>query len=183
MQRDVDAADRMIALLADLLRASLNIRTQEIPLKDELDLLQKYLDIERIRFENRIGITYDIQPETLDARLPSLILQPLVENAIEHGIAPTSGPGRIDISARRDGDMLWIEVRDDGVGLSDAALEALQKGIGVSNAQSRLRHLYGASQRFEFVRRGPRGLAVRVVVPWREDVALAAPSGEVERAT
>jgi signal transduction histidine kinase len=169
VRRDPEAADRMIALLADLLRASLVIRAQEIPLKDELDLLAKYLDIERVRFGERLTVTYDIEAEALDARVPSLILQPLVENAIEHGIAPKSGPGRVDVSARREGRMLWIEVRDDGVGLGEELFEARRKGIGVSNTESRLRHLYGPAHRFEFVRRGPQGLGVRVVVPWRAE--------------
>jgi|WetSurMetagenome_2_1015567.scaffolds.fasta_scaffold98763_1 two-component system, LytTR family, sensor kinase len=184
MHRDVEAADRMIALLADLLRASLNVRAQEIPLKDELELLRRYLDIERVRFGERLTIHYDIDPETLDARLPSLVLQPLAENAIEHGIAPMSGPGRIDISARREGRMLWIEVHDDGLGLGDGAFEALRKGIGVSNTESRLRHLYGPRYRFEFVRRGSRGLTVRVVVPWQVQVVVpASQGGAVETVT
>jgi signal transduction histidine kinase len=182
MHRDLDAADRMIALLADLLRASLKINTQEIPLKDELDLLQRYLDIERIRFGDRLTVTYDIEPETLDARVPSLVLQPLVENAIEHGIAPTSRPGGITIHARRQGHMLWMEVRDDGAGLSEDALEALQKGIGVSNTRSRLRHLYGSAHRFEFVRPGSRGLSVRVVLPWHAEASTPAHPEALETA-
>ncbi len=172
MRRDVDAADRMIVLLADLLRASLTLRAQEIPLKDELDLLQRYLDIERIRFGNRLTVTYDIEAETLDARVPSFLLQPLVENAIEHGIAPMSRPGVVIIHARRDEQSLWMEIRDDGAGLSQDALEALQKGIGLSNTRARLRHLYGPHHRFEFVRPGTRGLSVRIVLPWHLETAL-----------
>jgi sensor histidine kinase YesM len=180
MHRDVEAADQMIALLADLLRATLAIQTQEIPLKDELDLLQKYVDIERIRFADRLTITYDIDPETLDACLPSLLLQPLVENAIEHGIAPTSRPGTVKVSARRAEQTLWLEVQDDGVGLGDDVLAALQDGIGVSNTRSRLRHLYGPAHRFEFVRRGARGLTVRVVVPWHAATPSPADGHELE---
>jgi two-component system, LytTR family, sensor kinase len=183
MHRDVEAADRMIALLADLLRASLNIRSPEIPLKDELDLLGRYLDIERVRFGPRLTVTYDIEPEALDARVPSLILQPLVENAIEHGIAPKGGTGHVDISARREGGRLWLEVRDDGVGLCEDVFEARRRGIGVSNTESRLRHLYGPAHRFEFVRRGSRGLSVRVVVPWRADSPTTDRRPEVETVT
>ena len=173
MHIDLGAADRMIALLGDLLRSSLQISTQEIPLKDELDLLRKYLDIEQLRFRDRLTVTYDIPEETLDARVPSLLLQPLVENALDHGIAPSSGRGRLDIRARREGAHLFLEVADDGVGLKEDALTAIQKGIGVSNTRSRLQMLYGPAQRFEFCRTGPRGLTVRVVVPWRD--ALPAP--------
>jgi len=174
MHRDINAAETMITLLADLLRASLATRTQEIPLKDELDLLRKYLDIERIRFGDRLTLTYDIDAETLDARVPSFLLQPLVENAIEHGIAPMSRPGSVAVHARREGDSLWLEIRDNGVGLSRDALDALQKGIGLSNTRSRLRHLYGPHHRFEFVRQAAGGLAVRIVLPWRVDGAPAA---------
>jgi two-component system LytT family sensor kinase len=107
-----------------------------------------------------------VQPETLDALVPNMLLQPLVENAIKHGISRKSGAGHIDIAARRDAQKLWLEVRDDGVGLSDDALTALQKGIGVSTTRARLQHLFGADYRFEF-RRQPRGLAVIVSIPWR----------------
>ena len=107
-----------------------------------------------------------MQPETLDTLVPNLLLQPLVENAIKHGIAKKAGPGHIDISARRDGDKLRMEVRDDGVGLSEDALTALQKGIGVSTTRARLQHLFGADYRFEFHRQ-PAGLTVVVAIPWR----------------
>jgi len=175
MHIDLAAADRMIALLGDLLRSSLQISAQEIPLKDELELLGKYLDIERLRFRQRLTVSYDIPAETLDALVPSLILQPLVENALDHGIAPSSGGGRLDVRARRDGDRLFLEVIDDGVGLREDALTAIQKGIGVSNTRSRLQCLYGPAQRFEFCRTGPRGLTVRVVIPWHEAVSAAQP--------
>jgi len=175
MHIDLAAADRMIALLGDLLRSSLQITAQEIPLKDELELLAKYLDIERLRFRHRLTVSYDIPAETLDALVPRLLLQPLVENALDHGIAPSSAGGRIDIRARRDNDRLFLEVIDDGVGLREDALTAIQKGIGVSNTRSRLQCLYGPAQRFEFFRAGPRGLTVRVVIPWHDAVPAAQP--------
>ena len=114
-------------------------------------------------------VRFDVQPETLDTLVPNLILQPLVENAIKHGVAKKSGPGHIDISARRDGDKLRMEVRDDGVGLSEDALTALQKGIGVSTTRARLQHLFGADCRFEFHRQ-PSGLSVVVVIPWQTEL-------------
>src|SRR4029450_6598579 len=107
-----------------------------------------------------------VHPDTLDTRVPSLLLQPLVENAIKHGVARKAGLGHIDISARREGDKLRLEVRDDGVGLSEDALTALQKGIGVSTTRARLQHLFGADYRFEFHRQ-PSGLSVVIALPWQ----------------
>ena len=167
MHRDVEAADRTLMRLSDLLRLTLdNLGQQEITLKAELDFVAKYLQIEQTRFTDRLVTRFDIQPEALDALVPNMLLQPLVENAIKHGIARKEGPGHIDITARRDADKLWMEVRDDGVGLTETALVALQKGIGVSTTRARLQHLFGAEYRFEFHRQAD-GLAVVVVIPWR----------------
>ena len=108
MHRDVEAADRTLMRLSDLLRLTLeNIGQQEIPLQSELDFLAKYLQIEQTRFADRLIVRFDVQPETLDTLVPNLILQPLVENAIKHGVAKKTGPGHIDISARREGGC-WI---------------------------------------------------------------------------
>jgi signal transduction histidine kinase len=104
--------------------------------------------------------------------VPSLILQPLVENAIKHGVARKAGPGHIQITARRDGDKLWMEVRDDGVGLSQDGWRTLHKGIGVSTTRERLLRLFGADFRFEFHRHNP-GLAVIVALPWRVESSPA----------
>jgi two-component system, LytTR family, sensor kinase len=167
MHRDVEAADRTLMRLSDLLRMTLeHAGAQEVTLRTELDFLAKYLDIEQTRFADRLVVHFDIDPETLDTLLPSLLLQPLVENAIKHGVARKAGPGHVNITARRDHDKLWIEVRDDGAGLSDDALSALQKGIGVSTTRARLQHQFGADFRFEFHRQEP-GVAVVVAVPWR----------------
>src|SRR4029453_2261255 len=104
---------------------------QEIPLQGELDFLSKYLQIEQTRFADRLIVRFDVQTDALDTLQPNFIPQPLLENAIKHGVAMKSGPGHVDISARREGDKLRMEVRDDGVGLSEDALTALQKGIVV----------------------------------------------------
>jgi signal transduction histidine kinase len=166
MHRDVNAADRMLTRLSDLLRLSLaRIGVAEVPLKEEIEFVQKYAEIECTRYRDRLAVTFDIEPETLDALVPNLILQPIVENAIKHGIAPRSGPGHVVVVARRDGRWLAMEVQDDGVGLSEEAFVAVQKGIGVSNTRARLNHQYGSRYRFEFSRR-PAGLVVRVVIPW-----------------
>ena len=170
MHRDVEAADRMLMRLSDLLRMTLeNLGQLEVSLQTELDFLEKYLQIEQTRFADRLTVRFDVQPETRDIRVPSLLLQPLVENSIKHGVAKKAGVGHIDISARRDGDKLLIEVRDDGAGLSEDALTALQKGIGVSTTRARLQHLFGADFRFEFHRLN-EGVAVVVAVPWRTEL-------------
>ncbi len=167
MHRDVDAADRTLMRLSDLLRMTLeSLGRHETTLKAELEFLSKYLEIEQTRFADRLVVRLDVQPDTLDVNVPALLLQPLVENAIRHGVATKAGPGHIRITARRDHDSLWMEVRDDGVGLSETALVALQKGLGVSTTRARLQHLFGADYRFEF-HRLPVGLAVVVAVPWR----------------
>ncbi len=175
MHSDVDAADRTLMRLSDLLRMTLeNIGRQEIPLQAELDFVSKYLEIEQTRFADRLIVRFEIAPETLDALVPALLLQPLVENAIKHGISKKSGPGHIDIRARPDHDKLWIEVRDDGRGLSETALIAMQKGIGVSTTRARLQHQFGADFRFEF-HRLEEGVAVVVAVPWRTETRANEP--------
>ncbi len=167
MHRDVDAADRTLIRLSDLLRMTLeNLGEQQVTLKTELDFLTKYLEIEQTRFADRLSVHFDVQPEALDVLVPTLLVQPIVENAIKHGISRKKGPGHITISAHAVHDKLCIEVRDDGVGLSETALNALHKGIGVSTTRARLQHQYGADYRFEFHRLA-QGLAVVVAVPWR----------------
>jgi two-component system LytT family sensor kinase len=169
MHRDVEAADRTLMRLSDLLRMTLeHVDQQEITLHAELDFLAKYLEIEQTRFADRLAVRFDIAPETFDTLVPALLLQPLVENAIKHGVSKKSGPGHIDIRARRDHDKLRIEVRDDGLGLSETALTALQKGIGVSTTRARLQHQFGADCRFEF-HRLDEGVAVVVALPWRTE--------------
>jgi two-component system LytT family sensor kinase len=168
MHRDVAAADRTLVRLSDLLRLTLErLGAQEVTLEEELEFLGKYLDIERTRFADRLVVRFEIEPATLQAFVPTLLLQPLVENAIKHGVARKAGAGHIDVTAKRDHDKLWIEIRDDGVGLSEDALTALHKGIGVSTTRARLQHQFGADFRFEF-HRLPQGVAVVVAVPWRD---------------
>jgi two-component system, LytTR family, sensor kinase len=169
MHRDVEEADRTLTRLSDLLRLTLDtLGQQEIPLQGELDFLSKYLQIEQTRFADRLIVRFDVESEALDTLVPNLILQPLVENAIKHGVAKKAGPGHIDICARREGDKLRMEVRDDGAGLSEDALTALQKGIGVSTTRARLQHLFGADYRFEFHRQSS-GLTVVIAIPWRKE--------------
>jgi two-component sensor histidine kinase len=169
MHRDVDAADAMIARLSDLLRMSLHrVGVQEVTLKEELDFLSKYLEIEQTRFRDRLSVVFDIQADTLDALVPNLLLQPLVENAIKHGIGPRPTPGQIAVRARRAGAMLELDVQDNGVGLSSARLTDFNRGVGLSNTRSRLDHLYGALHRFEFRQPAEGGLLVLIAIPLAE---------------
>jgi sensor histidine kinase YesM len=149
-----------------------------VTLQEELAFLEKYLEIEQIRFQDRLTVRFDIEPETLDAEVPRLILQPLVENAIKHGVSPRTGPGLIEISARRERAMLAIEVRDNGVGLSGAARARLTRGVGLSNTRARLECLYGAEHTLEFSE-SHGGLAVKMQIP----LTGAAPAPAAEAAT
>ena len=176
MHRDVDAADAMIARLSDLLRMSLErVGVQEVPLKEELDFLSKYLEIEQTRFRDRLTVVFDVQAETLHALVPNLLLQPLVENAIKHGIGPRPTPGQIAVRARLNGAMLELDVQDNGVGLSAARLTDFNRGVGLSNTRSRLDHLYGSLHRFEFRQPAEGGLLVCIAIPMAE---LASEVGE-----
>jgi two-component system, LytTR family, sensor kinase len=169
MHRDVEAADAMIARLSDLLRMSLQrIEVQEVTLKDELDFLSKYLEIEQTRFRDRLSVVFDIHSDTLDALVPNLLLQPLVENAIKHGIGPRPTPGQITVRARSAGAMLELDVQDNGVGLSAARLTDFNRGVGLSNTRSRLDHLYGSLHRFEFRQPAEGGLLVLIAIPMAE---------------
>src|SRR4029079_13460186 len=119
LDEDVDAADQMLARLGDLLRMTLeNSGAQEVTLQEELEFLRCYLEIEQVRFNDRLTVSMHIEPETLDAKVPNLILQPIVENAIKHGIVSRIAPGRIEIIARRSDDALLLQVKDNGPGLS-----------------------------------------------------------------
>jgi sensor histidine kinase YesM len=155
-----------MAKLSDLLRISLqNVGVQEVPLTQELDFLSKYLEIEQTRFRDRLTVVFDVQPGTLDALVPNLVLQPLVENAIKHGIGPRPTPGRIEVRSRRVGSLLELEVNDNGVGLSAARLTDFNRGVGLANTRSRLQHLYGSSHRFEFRQPPAGGLSVLIAIP------------------
>ncbi len=162
-----ESADRMISRLSDLLRLTFDRSgASRVPLQEELEFLEKYLEIEQTRFQDRLSVRYAIDPDTLDGEVPKLILQPLVENAIQHGVSPRSGPGLVEVASGKDGERLWLEVRDDGVGLISGARATLRSGIGLPNTRDRLECLYGDAHRLEFVE-GPQGLTVRIEIPWR----------------
>jgi signal transduction histidine kinase len=177
MHRDVHAADEMLVQLSDLLRLTLDrVGTQQVPLNDEVDFLRKYLEIEQTRFGDRLQVNIDVDPEVLDAPVPNLILQPLVENALRHGIGPKVGVGRVDVQARQVGEDLVLTVRDNGVGLSPDNMHAFDSGVGLSNTRSRLENLYGNRHRFEFQTPAGGGLLVTIVVPLGPDAESRVPS-------
>ena len=166
MRSDVEAADLMIDRLSDLLRMSLRSNAQEVSVKQEIEILQSYLAIEQTRFRDRLTIAIDVDPDALDARVPHLLLQPLVENAVRHGIAPRARPGRIDIRAFRQNGQLQLEVRDSGDGLPPDRLVAMNDGVGLSNTRARLAHLYGSAHRFAFANLHGGGFQVSVSIPF-----------------
>jgi two-component system, LytTR family, sensor kinase len=182
VHRDPEAADRMIARLSDLLRLTLeDAGLQEVPLTKELDFLERYLDIERVRFADRLTVHVDVAPETLDAQVPYLILQPLVENAIRHGIAPCAAPGRVAICARRLNGMLQLEVRDDGPGFPPPGESNGRQGLGLSSTRARLEQIYGARHRFDLGNDAAGGAVATLTFPFiivsREE---SSPSGSGE---
>jgi two-component system LytT family sensor kinase len=170
--RDGDGAGtaRIVEQLSDVLRRTLGRhRTNEVPLDDELDLVHQYLAIERARFPDRVQERFDIAPDIGSAAVPGFMLQHLVENAVRHGIARRSGPGLVQVTARRDGDTLELAVIDDGVGFDpDAPAPA---GHGIENTRDRLRTLYGDRATLTIVRNADRGMTVTVRLPWHEVVA------------
>jgi two-component system LytT family sensor kinase len=157
-------AEKLIVRLGELLRQVLQSATlQEVSLADELDFIRGYVDIEQMRLGERLRVIWDVPPELLPARVPSLILQPLVENAIQHGIAPTAKPGTLTIRARREDAFLRLEVRDTGPGVTHESPDR-QTGIGLANTRARLQRLYGELQKLELV--GDDGLTVLVRIPF-----------------
>ena len=167
---DPDAADRMVVQLGELLRASLaHSGAQEIPLGEEVALLERYLAIMRVRFRDRLRVDLDVAPDVRSAFVPHFILQPLAENALEHGIARRAGAGLLVITARRDGHELLLTVGDDGAGIGAAgpasACAPIDEGVGLSNTRLRLRQLYGERQGLTLGRMRGGGTLVTIRLP------------------
>ncbi len=164
IHKDPEAAEQMIGDLSDLLRLSFeNLEIQQVPLKNELEFLNKYLEIEQMRFQDRLTVKMNIAPETLDARVPNMILQPLVENAIKHGIGPRMSGGTIAISAEGRNGALRLRVSDDGIGVPFGEVESIPEGVGLSNTRRRLKHLYGDRHVFEIT--ANHGVTVSLEIP------------------
>jgi signal transduction histidine kinase len=164
--RDVAPAERMLLALSDLLRDVLRERAQLIPLRDEVRIVERYLEIERERFGDRLEAEVTFEPRVLDALVPSLILQPLLENAMRHGVSAADGHSRLWLSARSHGDRVAIEVRDAGPGIASAGSPP-STGVGLTNTAERLRYLYGKDHSFTLRTLDEGGLLVSIDLPFR----------------
>jgi signal transduction histidine kinase len=163
LHKDVEAADRMIARLGDFLRLTLKSSdAQTVAFEQELEFLKCYLDIEHIRFQDRLTVEMDIDPHALKATVPNLILQPIVENAVRHGVARQTSHGHITIRARREGERLIMTVADNGPGLK---AQSNGSGIGISNTRARLEQFYGSDFSFQIANSTERGASVTLDVP------------------
>ncbi|HVY68810.1 MAG TPA: histidine kinase [Verrucomicrobiae bacterium] len=196
LRRDPRLAETTLVALSELLRLTLNqSEQQEGELREELELVQRYLEIQQTRFGEKLRVEQNIEPQALDSLAPTLVLQPLVENAIRHGIEPAGKAGTVRVSASRKDENLVLTVEDDGVGLpggntdssdpenpaelhpslptsargspASAVLAKTGTGIGLANLRERLRTLYGARQKLELTPRATGGVVVRVEIPWR----------------
>lgn len=163
MHENVDAADRILLQLCALLRRSLDsTEAHEVTLGEEIGFLQSYLEIEQARFGGRLSYQILIPDQVLEARVPNLILQPLVENALRHGLATRAGPGRVEIKADRCGDSLLLCIVDDGRGLPPATTER----VGLANTRARLHLLYADKQRFDVRNSADGGVIAEIELPW-----------------
>ena len=171
---DPESADRMVVRLSELLRLSLDqSKPQQVPLSEEIAFLDRYLEIECARFGERLKIEKQMGPDTQTALVPFLLLQPLVENAIRHGIEPRERGGKVAIAARRNNGRLELRIRDNGAGRPRQAGTPPRQGIGLSNTQSRLRHLYGGDFQFELSDLAEGGLEARIAIPYRTEATAA----------
>ena len=164
MHENVDSAGRILLQLSALLRRSLeSSEAYEVTLGEEISFLESYLEIEQARFGERLSYRILVPDQVLEARVPTLILQPLLENALRHGIATRAGPGRVEIKAHRHGEFLLLSVSDDGRGLPQARTER----VGLANTRARLRLLYADRQRFEVRNADDGGVIAEIELPWR----------------
>jgi two-component sensor histidine kinase len=163
-----DGAVKMIAGLSDFLRRVIEDHNrQEVPLSEEVEYLQKYLDIQKVRFANRLAVQLEVPSDLLQSQVPSLILQPMVENAIKHGIAKWAQGGEIRISASRSNGTLTLKVYNDGPSFSEGS-QNISTGVGISNVRTRLEHLYGTAFELNLRNQGPHGVEASVSLPFRE---------------
>jgi two-component system, LytTR family, sensor kinase len=169
MHSDVDRADEALCKLGDLLRFLLErVGVQEVSVRQELEFIESYLEIERLRFGARVDVRIQVDRHLWQARIPHLLLQPLVENALRHGINGRADPGQIGIQVRQVGDHLRLEVLDDGPGLKGDNSPAARGGVGLSNTRARLQELYPNAHRFEICNRPTGGAVAAVELPLRQ---------------
>ena len=165
IREDPSAAGRMVTLLGDMLRHTLaTADTQQVPLAQELEFLQLYLEIERMRFPDRLSVDFDVPAELLGTPVPHFILQPVVENAIRYGISPRSEPGRIEVRARHTDSRIEIEVWNDGAALAGAGAP-IREGVGLATTRARLEKLYGGTDRLSIRNAERGGVSVVLDVP------------------
>ena len=168
LRRDPAKAEDMLLSLSELLRIALSSsHRQELPLREEMDFLGRYLAIQKMRFGDRIEVVEDIEPSAMDCLVPALLLQPLVENAIRHGLEPSGQPGRLRVAGSREGDWLKLTVEDNGVGLQSG--DSNRTGVGLANARERLATLHGTAHGFELVERPQGGVTVNIRLPARTE--------------
>jgi two-component system, LytTR family, sensor kinase len=165
MQEDAGAANEMLLRLSELLRVALkNTAAHEVTLREELEFLRTYLKIEQARFQDRLRIEIEPAPETLAAYVPNLILQPLVENAIRHAVAPRTVETLIEIRSSKQDGYLHLSVSDNGEGINEQLIPS--NGIGLSNTRARLEKLYGANQEFKLETVASGGVHVSIIIPF-----------------
>ena len=176
-QKKNDEAVEIIAQLSALLRLAID-RTglQQIPLQQEIDFIRRYLEIERVRFGDKLRVDLALDPASLDVLVPNIVLQPLVENAIKHGISLRTSPGTVRLMTTRQGDRLHVEIADDGPDSPSDATRVVPKkpGIGLANTRAQLDKLYGTDYRLEIVKQPAGGTVVMLELPWR--LASATPT-------
>ena len=169
---------RMLSRLSDLLRLSLENDRQTLSLKEEIDFLERYLEIEQVRFKDRLSVDITVEDAAYEATVPSLILQPIVENALKYGFAQTIGPGNVSIACRVKGGMLDLEVMDTGPGFPECRAQNGSTGVGIANTRARLEQLYGANYTMEFNNRPEGGAQVRIRIPY---IRFESPAEQEER--
>jgi len=170
LEKRNEQAESMLLRLAGFLRYSLDRQPTELAaLSAELEAQRKYLEIERTRFDDKLKVNFNIEPGLENARLPSLILQPILENAIKYAITPRAEGGAIQVAAKRDGDLLRVIVEDDGPGLPSAGEPRRRRGVGLANARERLELIYGARAGLSARNREPHGCRVEIWLPLEEE--------------
>jgi two-component system, LytTR family, sensor kinase len=166
MRKDVEAADNVITSLSTFLRTTLTVPgSEEVTLRYELQVLRLYLEIEGARFQGRLNVVVNVEPSALDCKVPGLLLQPIVENAVRHGVARIEGPGIVEIGAEREGSELCVWILDNGPGMAASVIR--HEGIGTANARARLEKYYGLAQSLRFSERVGGGVRVDIRLPFR----------------
>jgi signal transduction histidine kinase len=168
IHEDPETAERMLIRLSDFLRLTLDhLGIPEVPLMVEIDFLKRYLEIEKMRFEDRLEVEFDVEPAALHGRVPNLILQPIVENALKHGLSKISGVGRLRIRAKSVGGKLFLRVLDNGPGIANGGRPRLNEGIGITNTKRRLDQAYGPDHIFSISNADGGGCQVTIELPMR----------------